>query len=74
MCMLFCVEGLVFRAIGLQVLNELEIPHIYHNVARNSPKRKDMCKKWDTEFQVPYMEVRPAFTLQASRSKKFKEV
>ncbi len=34
-----------------QVLNELELPHVYHSVARNSPKRVEMRQKWDT-FQV----------------------
>lgn len=32
-------------------LCELEIPHIYHTVARNSPKRKELENKWQT-FQV----------------------
>lgn len=32
-------------------LSELEIPHIYHTVARNSPKRKELENKWQT-FQV----------------------
>ena len=35
---------------------ELEIPHIYHSVARNSPKRQELVDKWDV-FQVPYIEV-----------------
>ena len=34
-----------------QVLVELELPHIYHTVARNSPKRKEMEDKWGV-FQV----------------------
>lgn len=41
---------------------ELEIPHIYHSVARNSPKRQELIDKWDV-FQVPYIEVR--ITLKA---------
>lgn len=44
------------RASISQTLNELEIPHLYHSVARNSPKRKELTKKWDTDFQVPYLE------------------
>lgn len=39
----------------LQVFVELEIPHIYHSVARNSPKRQELVDKWDV-FQVPYIE------------------
>lgn len=39
----------------MQALVELEIPHIYHTVARNSPKREVMTRKWD-QFQVPYLE------------------
>ena len=35
----------------LQVLTELELPHIYHTVARNSPKRALMTEKWGN-FQV----------------------
>lgn len=34
-----------------QVLTELELPHVYHSVARNSPKRISMREKWDT-FQA----------------------
>ena len=41
----------------LQVFVELEIPHIYHSVARNSPRRQELVDKWDV-FQVPYIEVR----------------
>ena len=41
---------------SLQVFVELEIPHIYHSVARNSPKRQELVDKWDV-FQVPYIEV-----------------
>lgn len=37
------------------MLVELEIPHLYHTVARNSPKRQAMEDKWGT-FQVPYIE------------------
>ena len=33
------------------MLVELELPHIYHTVARNSPKRKEMEDKWGV-FQV----------------------
>ena len=39
-----------------QVFVELEIPHVYHSVARNSPKRQELIDKWDV-FQVPYIEV-----------------
>lgn len=42
----------------LQVFTELEIPHIYHSVARNSPKRQELIDKWGV-FQVPYIEVSP---------------
>lgn len=39
---------------------ELEIPHLYKYVARNSPKRQELEKKWpESGFQVPYLEVRP---------------
>lgn len=34
-----------------QVLTELELPHVYHTVGRNSPKRIAMREKWDT-FQA----------------------
>ena len=30
---------------------ELELPHLYHSVARNSPKRPLLTEKWGT-FQV----------------------
>ena len=40
-----------------QVFVELEIPHVYHSVARNSPKRQELVDKWNV-FQVPYIEVR----------------
>ena len=46
-----------------QCLVELELPHLYKTVARNSPKRKELETKWDTGFQVPYLEVRPGWTL-----------
>ena len=39
----------------MQALVELEIPHVYHTVARNSPKREAMTRKWN-QFQVPYLE------------------
>jgi glutathione S-transferase len=38
-----------------EVLTELEIPHIYHSVARRSPKRPAFEAKWGV-FQVPYIE------------------
>jgi glutathione S-transferase len=38
-----------------EVLCELELPHVYHTVARNSPRRKELENKWQT-FQVPYIE------------------
>lgn len=47
------------RSLGpcvMQVFVELEIPHIYHSVARNSPKRQELTDKWNV-FQVPYIEV-----------------
>ena len=36
---------------GVQVLVELELPHLYHSVARNSPKRPLLTEKWGS-FQV----------------------
>ena len=33
------------------MLTELELPHVYHTVGRNSPKRIAMREKWDT-FQA----------------------
>lgn len=36
---------------AVQVLVELELPHLYHSVARNSPKRPLLTEKWGT-FQV----------------------
>lgn len=36
---------------GVQVLTELELPHLYHSVARNSPKRPLLTEKWGS-FQV----------------------
>ena len=38
-------------SLQMQVLVELELPHIYHTVARNSPKRPLMTEKWGN-FQV----------------------
>ncbi len=38
-----------------QVLTELEIPHIYHSAARNSPKRPAFEAKWGVG-QYPYIE------------------
>ena len=35
------------------MLTELELPHVYHTVGRNSPKRIAMREKWDT-FQARY--------------------
>jgi glutathione S-transferase len=48
-------ESSPFVKLSREVLSELELPHIYHTVARNSPKRKEMEAKWNT-FQVPYLE------------------
>lgn len=53
LCAHICVHALF---IPVQVFTELEIPHIYHSVARNSPKRQELVDKWDV-FQVPYIEV-----------------
>ena len=50
-----CLKSSVKLAI-VQVFVELEIPHVYHTVARNSPKRQELVDKWDV-FQVPYIEV-----------------
>ena len=49
-----CIPSL--KGVVVQVFVELEIPHIYHSVARNSPKRQELVDKWDV-FQVPYIEV-----------------
>jgi len=38
-----------------QVLTELEVPHIYHSCARNSPKRPGFEAKWGVG-QYPYIE------------------
>ena len=35
----------------MQCLVELELPHLYHSVARNSPKRPLLTEKWGS-FQV----------------------
>ena len=40
-----------FARLVREQLCELELPHIYHTVARNSPKRKELENKWQT-FQV----------------------
>ncbi|KAK9822987.1 hypothetical protein WJX81_000952 [Elliptochloris bilobata] len=48
-------EASPFVKLAREVLVELELPHVYHSVARNSPKRVAMREKWDT-FQVPYLE------------------
>ncbi len=37
------------------MLTELEIPHIYHSAARNSPKRPAFEAKWGVG-QYPYIE------------------
>lgn len=38
-----------------EVLTELEISHVYHNAARNSPKRPEFEAKWGV-MQFPYIE------------------
>lgn len=38
-----------------EVLTELEISHVYHSAARNSPKRPDFEAKWGV-MQFPYIE------------------
>lgn len=48
-------EASPFCKLAREVFVELEIPHIYHSVARNSPKRQELIDKWDV-FQVPYIE------------------
>lgn len=52
-------EGSPFVKLVREELCSLELPHIYHSVARNSPRRNDspMVKKWNS-FQVPYLEDR----------------
>lgn len=52
---LWAYEASPFCKLVREVLNELEIPHLYISVARNSPKRPDFIAKWDV-FQVPYIE------------------
>ncbi|KAL0042144.1 hypothetical protein WJX77_004492 [Trebouxia sp. C0004] len=52
---LWAYEASPFCKLAREVLVELEIPHIYHSVARNSPKRQELIDKWDV-FQVPYIE------------------
>ena len=42
----------------MQVLTELELPHLYHSVARNSPKRPLLTEKWGS-FQVGSLELYP---------------
>jgi glutathione S-transferase len=38
-----------------ELLTELEISHVYHNAARNSPKRPEFEAKWGV-MQFPYIE------------------
>lgn len=52
---LWAYEASPFCKLAREVFVELEIPHIYHSVARNSPKRQELIDKWDV-FQVPYIE------------------
>lgn len=44
-----------FSKVVREVLNELEIAHVWHCSARGSPKRQDIFEKTGT-FQVPYLE------------------
>ncbi|KAK9785024.1 hypothetical protein WJX73_009973 [Symbiochloris irregularis] len=48
-------EASPYCKLAREVLVELELPHIYHSVARNSPRREAMTRKWN-QFQVPYLE------------------
>ncbi|CAL5219441.1 g1272 [Coccomyxa viridis] len=48
-------EASPFVKLAREVLTELELPHLYHSVARNSPKRPLLTEKWGS-FQVPYIE------------------
>jgi glutathione S-transferase len=48
-------EASPFVRMAREALVELELPHIYHSVARNSPKRPFLTEKWGN-FQVPYIE------------------
>lgn len=41
--------------LSVQVLTELEIAHVYHSAARNSPKRPEFEAKWGV-MQFPYLE------------------
>jgi glutathione S-transferase len=52
---LWAYEASPFCKLTRERLVELEIPHIYHTVARNSPKRQALIDKWGV-FQVPYIE------------------
>lgn len=52
---IWAYEASPFCKLAREVLVELELPHIYHTVARNSPKRPLMTEKWGN-FQVPYIE------------------
>jgi hypothetical protein len=50
-CCADSLSGMCEPVLCMQVLSELELPHLYHNVARNSPKRPLLTEKWGT-FQV----------------------
>jgi glutathione S-transferase len=48
-------EASPFCKLAREVLTELELPHLYRNSARNSPKRQELIDKWGV-YQVPYIE------------------
>ncbi|KAK9816942.1 hypothetical protein WJX72_007242 [[Myrmecia] bisecta] len=52
---IWAYEASPFCKQAREVLTELELPHLYHTVARNSPKRQALIDKWGV-FQVPYIE------------------
>lgn len=52
---LWAYEASPFCKIVREVLNELELPHIYHSTPRGSSKRYELFRRTG-HFQVPYLE------------------
>eukprot|EP01026_Neomeris_dumetosa_P072127 TRINITY_DN73304_c0_g1_i3.p2 TRINITY_DN73304_c0_g1~~TRINITY_DN73304_c0_g1_i3.p2 ORF type:complete len:235 (-),score=26.06 TRINITY_DN73304_c0_g1_i3:188-892(-) len=52
---LYGYEGSPFTKLARERLCELEIPYLYKNVARGSPKRQALFEDWG-KFSVPYIE------------------
>lgn len=50
-CAVDGTKAIEWKVGWMQVLVELELPHLYHSVARNSPKRPLLTEKWGN-FQV----------------------